>query len=28
LMFTLAQGLPEQMRGVYTEAPAGFKITG
>jgi len=28
LMFTLAQGLPEEMRGVYAEVPAGFKIMG
>ena len=26
LMFTLAQGLPQEMRGVYTEVPEGFKI--
>lgn len=26
LMFTLAQGLPEEMRGVYAEVPHGFKI--
>ena len=25
LMFTLAQGLPEEMRGVYAELPVGFK---
>ena len=28
LMFTLAQGLPEELRGVYTEVPEGFKIKG
>ena len=28
LMFTLAQGLPEEMRGVYAEVPEGFKIRG
>ncbi|MGZ9226629.1 MAG: lysophospholipid acyltransferase family protein [Anaerolineales bacterium] len=28
LMFTLAQGLPEEMRGVYAEVPEGFKIKG
>jgi 1-acyl-sn-glycerol-3-phosphate acyltransferase len=28
LMFTLAEGLPEEMRGVYSEVPAGFRITG
>jgi len=28
LMFTLAQGLPEGMRGVYAEIPEGFKIKG
>ena len=26
LMFMLAQGLPEDMRGVYAEVPKGFKI--
>jgi 1-acyl-sn-glycerol-3-phosphate acyltransferase len=26
LMFTLAQGLPEAMRGVYAEAPEGFEL--
>jgi 1-acyl-sn-glycerol-3-phosphate acyltransferase len=26
LMFTLAQGLPEEMRGVYANVPEGFKI--
>lgn len=26
LMFALAQGLPEEMRGVYAEVPKGFKI--
>jgi 1-acyl-sn-glycerol-3-phosphate acyltransferase len=26
LMFTLAQGLPEDMRGVYAEVPEGFKM--
>ena len=26
LMFTLAQGLPREMRGVYTQVPEGFKI--
>jgi 1-acyl-sn-glycerol-3-phosphate acyltransferase len=26
LMFTLAQGLPREMRGVYTHVPEGFKI--
>ena len=25
LMFTLAAGLPEAMRGVYAEMPAGFR---
>jgi len=28
LMFTLAQGLPEDMRGVYSEIPEGFRIKG
>lgn len=28
LMFALAQGLPEDMRGVYTEVPEGFRIKG
>ena len=28
LMFTLAQGLPEEMRGVYAEVPEGFRIKG
>jgi len=28
LMFTLAQGLPEEMRGVYAQVPEGFKIKG
>ena len=28
LMFKLAQGLPEEMRGVYAEVPEGFKIRG
>jgi hypothetical protein len=26
LMFTLAQALPEEMRGVYAEMPEGFKV--
>ena len=26
LMFTLAQGLPEEMRGVYAELPEGFEL--
>jgi 1-acyl-sn-glycerol-3-phosphate acyltransferase len=26
LMFTLAQGLPQEMRGVYAQVPEGFKI--
>jgi len=28
LMFTLAQALPDDMRGVYAEVPQGFKIKG
>ena len=28
LMFTLAQGLPNEMRGVYAQVPEGFKIKG
>ena len=28
LMFTLAQGLPEEMRGVYADVPEGFRIKG
>ena len=28
LMFTLAQGLPQEMRGVYDELPRGFDIKG